>query len=168
MTKQRTAPNPNVAINLKFLMDQRPELGSQPLLAKRSGVGQTTIGRILRGEVSPTAENLRKICEALECEVTFIYWNPARFESTYRTRVSEGLPMKLPVGEIQIRSVDLGARVNEPIPKYDVILPRHAALISLFESLPKSEQDSLIKSLEEKKQHYDLLLEELITKRRAN
>lgn len=159
MAKQKIAPNPNVAINLKFLMSERPELGSQPLLAARSGVGQTTIGRILRGEVNATSENLKKICDAFDCEVNFIYWPVDRFKKAFYERSAQGLPLRLPVGEFQIRSQPI--LVKEGPPRYKIENPRHAALISLFESLPKSEQNDLIKSLEEKKQHYDELLAEL-------
>lgn len=159
MAKQKIAPNPNVAINLKFLMSERPELGSQPLLAARSGVGQTTIGRILRGEVNATSENLKKICDAFDCEVNFIYWAPDRFKKAFFERSAQGLPLRLPVGEFLMRTASIPAK-EEPAP-FRVINPRHAALISLFESLPKSDQDDLIKSLEEKKQHYDQLLTEL-------
>ncbi len=44
--------------------------------------------------------------------------------------------------------------------------PRHRVLIDLYESLPKKEQDDLIRSLEEKKQHYDAVIEELTARKR--
>ena len=40
-------------------------LKTQTGLARRSGVAQSTIGRILRGEVNPQVDNLRRIAEAL-------------------------------------------------------------------------------------------------------
>ncbi|WP_277963413.1 S24 family peptidase [Pseudomonas sp. RIT-To-2] len=39
-----------LADNLKYLMATRPDVATQPKLEERSGVGQTTIGRILRAE----------------------------------------------------------------------------------------------------------------------
>jgi|GEM_PF-788305 len=41
------------------------ELRTQTALAKRSGVAQSTIGRILRGEVNPQSGNLERIARAL-------------------------------------------------------------------------------------------------------
>lgn len=42
---------------------------------------------------------------------------------------------------------------------------RQKILLELFEGLPDSEADELLKTLEEKKRHYDQLLEELLHKR---
>lgn len=39
-----------LANNLKFLMASSPDVSTQPKLEERSGVGQTTIGRIMRAE----------------------------------------------------------------------------------------------------------------------
>lgn len=39
-----------LANNLKFLMASSPDVGTQPKLEERSGVAQTTIGRVLRAE----------------------------------------------------------------------------------------------------------------------
>ena len=36
-------------------------------LARATGVSRQTIYRILRGESNPKPQNLKKICEALEC-----------------------------------------------------------------------------------------------------
>lgn len=43
--------------------------------------------------------------------------------------------------------------------------PRHKVLLELFDSLPASEQTALIQTLTQKKQHYDLLIEELLQRR---
>jgi SOS-response transcriptional repressor LexA len=58
-----------IALNIKHLMDAAPNLRSQPKLAAKSGVGQTTIGRILRAEVSPTTESLAGIADAFNISV---------------------------------------------------------------------------------------------------
>lgn len=50
-------------------------------------------------------------------------------------------------------------RESEPL------TPRLKILIELFNELPDSEADELLKSLEEKKRHYDALYEELNKKR---
>ncbi|EEO27839.1 LexA family protein [Oxalobacter paraformigenes] len=62
-----------VAEQLDLLMKQNPHLGTQMKLAKKTGIGQTTIGRIRRGEVNATAENLRAIADAFSVTVGFLY-----------------------------------------------------------------------------------------------
>jgi len=44
---------------------------------------------------------------------------------------------------------------------------RHKVLLSLFDGLPSKEQDELIRTLTEKKQHYDSVIEELLTRRNS-
>ncbi|KKJ05878.1 repressor [Burkholderia gladioli] len=56
-----------------MLMDERPDLGTQVKLALRTGIGQTTIGRIRRGEVNATADNLKRIAEAFAVPVSYLY-----------------------------------------------------------------------------------------------
>lgn len=79
MAKTRVAPNPNVGPNIAALMDHHPEVGSQPLLANKTGIGQTTIGRILRSEVSTSAEKLQKIASAFGISVDDLYLDQRRF-----------------------------------------------------------------------------------------
>lgn len=81
MAKTKVAPDPNVGQNLALLISVHPELNSQPLLAKKSQVGQTTIGRIVRGEVDPQASNLRKICAAFNIDVGALFWHPEKFKA---------------------------------------------------------------------------------------
>lgn len=76
MAKTKVAPNPNVGPNIERLMAGRPELGSQPLLAKRTGLGQSTIGRILRSEVNTSAETLQKIASAFGVRLDVLYRDP--------------------------------------------------------------------------------------------
>lgn len=45
--------------------------------------------------------------------------------------------------------------------------PRHKILLELFEGLPSKEQTELIRSLTEKKQYYDTLIEDLMSKRKS-
>jgi len=59
MPKQRTAPDPRVAANLRRLMNQRTM--SQSELSRLSKVGQSTISRILNGEDSPSTRTLTKV-----------------------------------------------------------------------------------------------------------
>lgn len=53
-----------LANNLKSLMDRTPALSTQAKLHAKSGVGQTTIGRILRRDVAATADNIEALAMA--------------------------------------------------------------------------------------------------------
>lgn len=44
---------------------------------------------------------------------------------------------------------------------------RHRVLLELFDGLPSKEQDEVIRTLTEKKQHYDSVVEELLNRRKA-
>lgn len=44
---------------------------------------------------------------------------------------------------------------------------RHKILLALFDGLPSKEQNELIRTLTEKKQHYDSVIEELLSRRNA-
>lgn len=66
MAKPKPEPHSPIAANLARAMQESPDLGSQVALSKRSKVGQTTIGRILRGEATPGADVLRKLAKALQ------------------------------------------------------------------------------------------------------
>ncbi|MCK3667558.1 hypothetical protein [Photorhabdus noenieputensis] len=46
------------------------------------------------------------------------------------------------------------------------LTPKQKVLLDLFDELPDSDADDLIKNLEDKKRHYDNLLEELLHKKR--
>ena len=47
------------------------------------------------------------------------------------------------------------------------LTPRHQAFIDLIDSLPQSEQDDLMQSLEEKKQHYEKIISEFLARRKG-
>lgn len=74
MAKQRTAPDPNIALNLSRLMEL---VGlKQSALAAKSGVGQSTISRILNGDDSPTSRTLSKLAGALGVSVNTFFDPP--------------------------------------------------------------------------------------------
>ncbi len=84
MAKQRVAPNPNVGKNLLFLMEQKHNgMASQQAIAKATGVGQTTVGRILRSEVQPGSENLQSIANAMLVPLQALYLPPERFKAEF-------------------------------------------------------------------------------------
>lgn len=68
MVKHRRAPSPiwGRALAKAMAAASSKDLRTQTGLAKKSGVAQSTIGRIIRGEVNPEADNLQRLAEALE------------------------------------------------------------------------------------------------------
>lgn len=71
MVKTPTAPTPLTDLfrgNLRRLMEADRQLNSQPRLAAASRVAQTSIGRILRGEQSPTLDVVHKLAAAFGLE----------------------------------------------------------------------------------------------------
>lgn len=67
MIKQRSSRQ-ILAENLAKLMSSRPELDSQPKVAARSGLGQTSISRLLRQDASATTDSLDQIARAFGME----------------------------------------------------------------------------------------------------
>ncbi|MEQ1967232.1 helix-turn-helix domain-containing protein [Xenorhabdus nematophila] len=61
---------------------------------------------------------------------------------------------------------DEDASINDAILPRPELTNREKILLELFNELPDSEADLLLKNLEEKKRHYDKLLEELLHKRK--
>ena len=62
-----------IAARLRQAMDTHPRLNRQDPLSKASGVGQTTIGRILRAEVDARSETLNRIADSLGVDVNY-FW----------------------------------------------------------------------------------------------
>ncbi|MEW5249392.1 LexA family protein [Microbulbifer sp. 2201CG32-9] len=60
-----------IATRLRRAMNESSALSSQAALAKRSGVGQTTIGRILRAEVDARTETLEALATTLGKSVAY-------------------------------------------------------------------------------------------------
>lgn len=77
--------NPKEVVGRKLteLMEAFPDMGTQQKLAQRTGIGQTTIGRIRRGEVNATADNIKRIADAFGVPVSFLY-DDAEFQGMNR------------------------------------------------------------------------------------
>ncbi len=58
-------------------------------------------------------------------------------------------------------------KAAEERPAYEEPDRRHQVLLELFDGLPSKEQDELIRTLTEKKQHYDSVIDELLSRRNA-
>ena len=69
MRRQHAAP-PAWGRALIEAMGWSKHLKTQTALARRSGVAQSTIGRILRGEVNPQSGNLHRLARALGMPLT--------------------------------------------------------------------------------------------------
>jgi transcriptional regulator with XRE-family HTH domain len=69
MPKKKIPPDPSLAKNIQALMELSTDVRTQGALAAKSGVAQSTIGRIVRGTVKTNAGNLRKLAEALGVSV---------------------------------------------------------------------------------------------------
>jgi transcriptional regulator with XRE-family HTH domain len=64
MVKRKHALGVNWRLALAKVMASSKTLNNQTALAKKTGVAQSTIGRILRAEVDPQVGNLERIAEA--------------------------------------------------------------------------------------------------------
>jgi SOS-response transcriptional repressor LexA len=62
-----------VGRKLTELMEAFPLLGTQRAVAAKTGIASSTIGRIRRGDVNATAENMRAIAAAFGVPVSFLY-----------------------------------------------------------------------------------------------
>jgi transcriptional regulator with XRE-family HTH domain len=68
-----------VAYNLDKLMRETPSLDTQQKLARRSGVGQSSIGRIRRGEISTTVDTLDALALAFGLTAADLLQDPEEF-----------------------------------------------------------------------------------------
>lgn len=59
-----------LAKNVRQQMSLRPHLNTQVKLAAKAGVAQSTVGRILRGEVSPLLSHVESVAAAFGVTVT--------------------------------------------------------------------------------------------------
>lgn len=55
-----------LAHRLRELMDSTPALDTQTKIAERSGIAQSTVGRILRGDVAVTLDNVEALARAFD------------------------------------------------------------------------------------------------------
>ena len=58
----------HLARNLEALMRTRPELKSQPKVAAKAGISQSSVGRMFRAEASVTMGHLEAVAHAFGCE----------------------------------------------------------------------------------------------------
>jgi SOS-response transcriptional repressor LexA len=76
MAKQKIPPDPNLGKNLHLLMRRRGKgfFGlTQAQLASKAGIAQSSVGRILRGEVNPSAAAVARIADLLQVSIPDLY-----------------------------------------------------------------------------------------------
>ncbi|MFT3815240.1 MAG: S24 family peptidase [Acidovorax sp.] len=86
MAKPKIAVDPNLGVNLHLLMDRQHDLKSQMQVAKRTGLSQSSVGRILRGDVNPSASALNSIATAFGVEIGDLYLPPDEFAAKHMSR----------------------------------------------------------------------------------
>lgn len=75
----KESPKIIVGRQLTKLMEGHSLLNTQQKLAAKTGIGQTTIGRIRRGEVNATADNIKAIADAFNVPVSYLYDEPENY-----------------------------------------------------------------------------------------
>lgn len=93
-------------------MEEHPHIKTQTALAAESGIAQSTVGRILRGEAVPGAANLDKLAKALGVPVGRLMGHDAEPRIAARPVLTWEHPDELPPGEfamIRRLSVKLSA-----------------------------------------------------------
>ncbi|AVA32993.1 hypothetical protein C3Z06_04725 [Cupriavidus metallidurans] len=126
-------PKDIVGKRLTELMAAVPSLGTQQKVASRTGIGQTTIGRIRRGEVNATADNLKRIAEAFNVPVSFLYGETdvhgishedreiieAARLAEYKNKEGRENTVSVPIFDARVSMGD-----GFPIPDYDNVIER--------------------------------------------
>lgn len=72
VVKRRRASRVDWARAVTKIMASNKDLRTQTALAKKSGVAQSTIGRILRGEVDPQSGNLERIAKTFNISLAML------------------------------------------------------------------------------------------------
>lgn len=107
---------------------------TQKALAEKVGVAHVTISQWERQDTSPRGAHLFSLAEALNCEISWILRGDTMLNTTLSKKSST----------------------------QDFLTLTENVLLDLFVELPINEQEQLIKTLEEKKQHYIRLLKQLL------
>lgn len=76
MGKRKTTPREIIARKLRSAMLASPDLRTQSALARRVGVSQSTVARILNGQSDPQSDNLRRLADALGLDISDLYTDP--------------------------------------------------------------------------------------------
>jgi phage repressor protein C with HTH and peptisase S24 domain len=101
MAKKKIDTHKEIGSTLTRLMADHPILNTQSALASASGVGQTTIGRIMRSEVNPTADILRKLAKSLGVD-TAVFFSGTEAEVNMRPILTWEHEDDLPEGEFAL------------------------------------------------------------------
>lgn len=91
MAKPNVTVSSNLGPNLRLLMDQRQGLKSQMQVAKHTGLSQSSIGRILRGEANPSAAALNSIATTFGVGIGDLYLPPSEFAARHMSEDQRAL-----------------------------------------------------------------------------
>ena len=69
VAKRRPLPREARRLGLAEAMAASRGLKTQSALARKAGVAQSTVGRLLRGEVDPQSETAQRLAEALRIPI---------------------------------------------------------------------------------------------------
>ncbi|WP_170849180.1 helix-turn-helix domain-containing protein [Lysobacter enzymogenes] len=86
------SPRPDIGRRIDALMKVSADLGTQTALEQKSGVPQATIGRIIRGEVNPSVDNVERIADAYTVSVDYLVKGRVLTAADQRMAEALGLP----------------------------------------------------------------------------
>lgn len=97
VAKQKLAPDPELGRALREAMAAHPELSTQAALARKTGLSQSTISRMRRGEVVPQSDNLLRVAEALGVPVASLHGRSAAQNATSLVATRAKIHRKVPI-----------------------------------------------------------------------
>jgi SOS-response transcriptional repressor LexA len=89
-------------------MASSSDLQSQAAVAEKAGVSQTTVSRLLRGEVDPQSETQRRVAAALGINIAPLLDEAGRAAESFGDRIARE-PIKRPTGVPLVSWVQAGA-----------------------------------------------------------
>lgn len=99
MAKRTESPSACLAENLGYLKGVTPHLDTQVKIAQATGIGQSTVGRILRGEVNTSSGYLQRVADAFGVRLDALTLPPAEFAARWDAgdlrKTGEGLSFSL-------------------------------------------------------------------------
>ncbi len=93
---------------MKSAMASSNDLQTQAAVAEKAGVSQTTVSRLLRGEVDPQSGTQRRVADALGIKLAPLLENPGPAADSLADQIARE-PVKRPVGVPLVSWVQAGA-----------------------------------------------------------
>lgn len=106
MAKPKISQDSQIGDNIARLMSEHPHIKTQTDLAAATGIGQSTIGRIIRKESMPSADYLQRIANALGTDVPVLMGVSAPTDlsglASMRPILTWEHPQDLPAGDFAL------------------------------------------------------------------